>query len=333
VADDDIETELSHITELCGEIDSLVLDDDWDGVVGARDSARRAVERGHQLWPVAAYAEYRMALDGPPKLAVSVVDAPSMRYAIGPFPEVIATTHRWDDVAPFVPGTPGGSTLAHEFVAAGCLLINDPVALSLPAVFDLPLELQAWEPAPHPAVYGIGRVEHPRPPLPLLTRVDVRSTRRSSFGDEITTGSLTQLVRPWAAESNGRIDVCAVDGDSFAAIATLGVSMPVVAEIDLTTAVALMTWVAAGGGAHGRRRGLASARSDSWWALTCLCGFGEDVIENGRTIDPTELAEALPDLKWTLWSAGEPDTGWAFQLAVEMPAESLAWAISAVDAV
>jgi hypothetical protein len=37
------------------------------------------------------------------------------------------------------------------------------------------------------------------------------------------------------------------------------------------------------------------------------------------------------ELRWYLWDAGEPETGWVLRLAVEDPEAGLAWAVAAVD--
>ena len=48
-------------------------------------------------------------------------------------------------------------------------------------------------------------------------------------------------------------------------------------------------------------------------------------------LDPAELGELAAGLRWWWWDAHEPATGWQLQLAVEDPADGLAWAISARD--
>jgi hypothetical protein len=337
--DDDLLVETAQIQQRCADVDRLVLDGDWVGVVATRDDARAALERGHQLWPVAAYADYRIALDGPAALAASVVDATSSRYTLGPFPEVIATTHQWLDVRDHLANTPGAATLAHEFVAAGVVLVDDPIARSLPPIFELPLALQPWEPVYQRAVYHLDRVEHAAPQLPRCRQIGNKAIPGAVIADPLVTDALSALVRSWSIESNGRVEARAVEGDALSAIASLGVSRPFVAEISLADALALMGWAASGGGAHGRRRGLASARSDVWWALTALTGLAEHPAEHRAggeadvaPVHPDELGEVLDDLHWTLWSAGEPDTGWALRLAIDVPDEGLAWVIGAIDA-
>jgi resuscitation-promoting factor RpfA len=145
--------------------------------------------------------------------------------------------------------------------------------------------------------------------------------------DAVVATALSDLTRTWAAESNGRVEVAAVRGDGLGAVATLGVRRGRAVEIAPAEALALMAWAAASGGAHGRRRGAAAGRSSAWWALTCLAGLDEV-----GSVDPGDLGRAAAELAWWWWDAAEPETGWSLRLAVEDPAEGLAWAISAVDA-
>jgi hypothetical protein len=86
-----------------------------------------------------------------------------------------------------------------------------------------------------------------------------------------------------------------------------------------------MAWAAASGGAHGRRRGAAAGRFSAWWAAHEIAGLEWPP-------EPADLGEAIARLAWYLWSDGSPDTGWALRLAVESPAEGLAWALTAADA-
>ena len=58
----------------------------------------------------------------------------------------IASSRGKMELAPFLLSTPGSALVAHEAVIRGADLNDDPVALVLPSVLDLPLVLQAWEP-------------------------------------------------------------------------------------------------------------------------------------------------------------------------------------------
>ena len=48
-------------------------------------------------------------------------------------------------------------------------------------------------------------------------------------------------------------------------------------------------------------------------------------------VPPEWIADAAESLRWFLWDAGEPDTGWVLRLAAEDPDAGLAWAIAATD--
>ncbi len=64
---DDLRTliEGSDLNGLVRRIDGLVAAREWDGLVELRDACIEAVERGKQLWGVAQFTEYRLALDAP----------------------------------------------------------------------------------------------------------------------------------------------------------------------------------------------------------------------------------------------------------------------------
>ena len=83
----------------------------------------------------------------------------------------------------------------------------------------------------------------------------------------------------------------------------------------------------ASGGAHGRRRGAAAGRFGALWLLAAL----GDALDDWP-LPVAELGSIADELRWWWWDAHEPVTGWQLQLAVEDPAEGVAWAISARDA-
>jgi hypothetical protein len=94
-------------------------------------------------------------------------------------------------------------------------------------------------------------------------------------------------------------------------------------EVEVGQAVAVMAWAGASGGAHGRRRGMASGRFAAWWALAALAG------ELDRWPD---VSGALGRLRWFRWDRLEPSKGWVLRLAaqsVETPGR--AWAVEATD--
>jgi hypothetical protein len=136
------------------------------------------------------------------------------------------------------------------------------------------------------------------------------------------------LASVWARESDGRAEAVAVHGDVSCALGALGVPMRVarVAPLPAASALAVMAWTAASGGAHGRRRGMAAGRFGAWWTVAALGGVLED-----WPVPAAAIGEIAESLRWWLWDAGEPATGWTCRLAIEDPAENLAWALAATD--
>ncbi len=325
-SDDDLDA-LVHRGDLDGlvrMIDDRCSSGDWAGLLRVRDRSRHAVETGRQLWPAATLAEYRLALLAPPEFVAAVLDESdglSGRFTIGPLTEVAAQHHTWDDLAPVLDLGPRASFVAHERVLRG-----DRVdAPDLPAVLDLPLELQAWEPDYALATYTDAGAEFPMPDLPDAW-VDVEPERAEVLDDDVDL-AVRQLVEPWVTGSNGHTDVVCVDGDVAGALGALGVRRARVVELDAATALAWMAWAGASGGAHGRRRGAAAGRFSAWWLLAAL----GDLIDDWP-VPPDELGALAASLRWYRWDAHEPAMGWQLQIAVEDPDDHVAWAILARDA-
>lgn len=341
------------VNELLFHVNALVADQDWAGLDDLRELCRRAFERGKQLWSVSDYIEYRVCLEGPGQWAALMLETGKGRFALGPLPEVAASSHTWDELSPHLHGTPGAAMVAHERVLRGEDLSHDEVASSLPEVLDLPLRLQEWEPVYALAQYHADRVEAPPPKLPPLRPVPgsealpVAPTPGQPVGglapggrgglgeadhavsaDEVS-GALEELVTTWTEESNGRAEAISVQGTALDAIRALGRPPAYVGELDAGEAVALMAWAAADGGAHGRRRGAAPGRFAAWWVLASLGGLGEQF-----PLAAQELGHVVQGSRWYHWASGEPDVGWAMRLAVEVergPRSGRAWAVSALD--
>ncbi|MGB0112994.1 MAG: DUF6183 family protein [Ilumatobacteraceae bacterium] len=324
---DDALDELIHRADLDGLV--RMIDDrcsarDWPGLLRVRDRSRHAVATGRQLWPAATLAEYRLALLGDPESVAAVLDESdglSGRFTVGPLTEVAAQFHTWSDLAPVLDLGPRAAFVAHERVLRG-ETINAP---ELPAVLDLPLDLQPWEPNYALATYGEADGEFPMPDLPDdWTSIEPDS---GEVLDDDVELAVRQLVEPWLTGSNGQLDVVCVEGDAASAIGALGVRRARVVELDAATAIAWLAWAGANGGAHGRRRGAASGRFGAWWTLAA---FG-DLLDDWP-LPPDELGELAANLRWYRWDAHEPSMGWSLQLAVEDPSDTTGWAISAHDA-
>jgi len=333
--------ERGDLDELTRHVNRLVASGDWEELAELRVRCRLAVERGKQLWAVAAHIEYRLALGAPGRWAATMLETGPGRFALGPLPEVAASTHTWEELSPHVHATPQAAMAAHERVMRGDDLTNDPVAMKLPEVLDLPLSLQPWEPSYALAEYQPDRMDAPQPKLPSFSPLGAaahESGGASRVGSPLSRGkadgvanALVDLVSTWTEESNGRAEAIGVRGDVFGAIEGLGVRPREIVELEPTTALAAMGWAAASGGAYGRRRGAAPGRFAAWLVLVAL---GD--LSAKWPLAPDELGGVLHQVNWYAWGAGEPETGWVLRLAVEGaagPSKDRAWAMSATDAV
>lgn len=319
--------ELIHradLDELVRMIDNRCATADWAGLLRVRDRTRHAVETGRQLWPAATLAEYRLALLAPAPYAAAVLDESdglSGRFTIGPLTEVAAQHHTWAELQPFIDGGPRAAFVAHERVLRG----EHVDAPQLPAVLDLPLELQEWEPAYALATYTDSGAEFPMPQLPD-DWVEVVPARADTLDDEVEL-AVRQLVEPWLTGSNGHAEVVCVDGDVAGALGALGLRRARVSPLDPALALSWLAWAGASGGAHGRRRGAAAGRFGAWWTLAAL----GDLLDEWP-VAPHELGELAHELRWYRWDAYEPMLGWQLQLAIEDPGDNVAWALLARDA-
>ena len=64
---------LDDIDELTRHVDRLCSARDWDELLQLRDICVAALQRGKQLWSVAAHAEYRLALEAPAPWAAQML--------------------------------------------------------------------------------------------------------------------------------------------------------------------------------------------------------------------------------------------------------------------
>lgn len=308
--------EHSDTDELLRVIDGYTTSAMWEELVDLRLRCREAVTRGKQLWGVEEHIRYRLALEAPGRFAGPVVSEGAARFALGPLPEVAASTKDWAEMAPYLDPGPERMTVAAERVVRG-EQVDEPIA-------DLPNSLAPWEPAYATATYKADKVEAPSPRTPAVEPTEV-TDGGERLEDPESEGALYDLVQAWTEESNGRADVVSVAGSAVQAIRHLGLSRANTAEVDGGLGIAWMAWAAASGGAHGRRRGTAAGRFGVWWALATLFDLDWPV--------PSELLEEHIDrLRWLWFDDGAPTTGWSLRLAIEDPSTGLSWAISAIDA-
>jgi len=324
--------DLGDLDALLIRIDHLCADRDWAGVLDLRDRSRRAFERGRQLWPAASHAEYRLALEAPGREAAAMLVPGTGRFALGPLPEVAASTHTWAELGPHLSGSPEAGMAAHERVVRGEDLTRDR-GIDL-TVLELPLRLQPWEPDYPLATYRAHKMEVAEVPAPDLHPVDLPAPPDPSpapAGDDAeAVRALAELAMAWKQESNGTVESSAVAGGAPAAVAALGLApaggILRMGEVSPAHALAVMAGAAASGGAHGRRRGMAYGRFSAWWAVAAVVGALDD-----WPFDPDDLGDAAASLAWYRWDMGAPQTGWELRLAVEDPDRGRAWAVEATD--
>lgn len=302
----------NDLDELVREVDRRTGANDWPGLLRLRDRCQSALERGFQLWPVASLAEYRLALRAPGEWAARSTREGAGRFALGPLSEVAASTHTWNELAPHLQPGPLAGVCAHERVVRGENL--NGVGVPFGGVFDLPLTLEPWEPQWPVATYGDNELHAPRPGLPTLGPAQL-SKPGERFDDPEVEAALLAVVSSWTSQSNGRAEVSCVRGAALAAAAVLGSGEMHAVELEPGEALVQLAWAGASGGAHGRRRGAATGRNLAWGCAEALGGV-----------------DAVPDLRWFAWDdAASPEMGWSLRLAVEDPAEGVAWALSASD--
>jgi len=332
--------EASDLDGLVLAVNGLCDAGDWDGLVALGARCRAALERGRQLWPVASHIEYRLALSAPGEWAGTVVAPGAGRFAPGPLPEVAASTHGWEELAPWVPDGPLAAVCAHERVVRGEDLSAWPGIDS--RVLEIPLRLAEWEPEYPVATYHGDRGEFPMPVGParpaLVDRgrpalVDrgpaelgpQRAPAEQAEDPEVCR-ALLDLAGAWTTESDGRAEAVAVVGDAAAAVAALGVPAARLTPMGLADSMALLAWTGASGGAHGRRRGMAAGRFGAWWVLGALCEALDE-----WPVSAESMGERAEKLRWFRWDAGDPETGWVCRIAVEQPSQGRAWSLAATD--
>jgi hypothetical protein len=318
-----IAVERGDVDDLVRLVDGLCAAREWDRLVELRDRCEQAVVRGRQLWPVAAHAEYRLALEAPGRWAATVLVEGAGRFAPGPLPEVAASTHDWAELAPSAPYGPPAVLAAHERVVRGEDLSG--ATLPGPPVLDLPLRLAAWEPDYFLAHYRADGVDLPGPSPRAFEPVDAPA-RAPDGEQDAATDALVDSVRAWTEGSEGRAEAVAVRGDALDAIAALGRDRIRITELTSAEALRVLAWAGASGGAHARRPGAAAGRFTAWWAGATLTGLLE-----AWPVDADVLGDRLTTLRWYGWDSGGTATGWQLHLAIEDPAAGRAWAVAAVD--
>jgi hypothetical protein len=314
--------EAAEPNPLLFRVDAFVANRDWDGLVVLAERCRQAVERGKQLWPIAEHIDYRLALEAPGPYAAAVLGPDAGRFALGPLTEVAASTHSFNELANHIASPQTAGLVAAERVVRGEDLRSFPGTFQ--ETVELPLVLSDWEPAYPLAVYRASKAVFPDPAV----QPELAAGNPEPFeliDDEESRVALMGLVDVWVSQSNGTVEVSTVEGSASGAVTALGQEEFTIGEISPAEAVALMSWAAASGGAHGRRRGAAFGRFAAWWAGTIL-------VDLEWPPDPSQLGETLSWLRWFSWKPAKTLKGWNLHIAAASP-EGWAAAIAASDLV
>lgn len=314
--------EAQDLNALLRVVDALCAGRSWDDLTELANRCEEALERGKQLWPIASHIDYRVALEAPGEYAAEVLVPENARFSHGPLTEVAASTHRWDDLAPYIEYPQVAAYVAQERVLRGEVLDGD--ARAHPEILGLPLALQAWEPVYALATYSGTYLEVAEPWEPAAPLTAVEPAEAATITDLEVEEMLLGLVTPWTAESNGAAKVAVVEGDALAAAAALTLGPFRMGALAPAEAVQRLAWAVASGGAHGRRRGAALGRFLAWHSGALLAGFD-------GPLDPEELGRAVGELRWYRFDEGAPEEGWVLRLAVEDPGAGWAAAIAATD--
>ncbi len=295
------------LDELVRAIDAAATRGDVREVRAIRRGCLDAVEfSGRQLWGPAAYAAYRLALQAPPEVAVEALLEADDRHMLGPLTEVVAQRHDWSDLRDHLPPGPLAGTVAVERVCAGEDLSDDPRAEV--HHLDVPATWKDWEGRRPHVDYRPGEVLAPAPILSAMGPPAPAAPPGAAIEDPDLVTAIEALVAPWARSPDGHVRVAVVDGPAAGAVAAVSPgSRP--APVDLSDAVAAMTWAASSGGSVRRRRGGAAGRSATWWALRVLVAH-----EPGSPDD--ELVEDLGEWSWSRFGSDE-EGGWWLRLAAE----------------
>lgn len=309
----DLDALVRHVDDTCSARE-------WEHLVRIRDGARAAVDTGRQLWPIATLANYRMALWAPAETAVLALDDTARTFMPGPVSEIIAVHHDWAQLSPFLPPGHDRSLVAYERALRG-----DDISGNEPALLDTPIAVQDWEPTYEPAGYSDDGVDFPAPEVPAAREHASRGDGES-VDDPETENAFRLLVEPWTAQSNGVARCTVAEGSIEDALHAHGLDSVRIVDIDARDALEVLAWAGASGGAHGKRRGLATGRSNAWWMLAAFTGMDEE-----WPCDPDEFGEVVSGLRFAWWEVPGETDGWRLQIAIEDADEDVSCVLFAHD--
>lgn len=311
----------ADLDELVRYVDSTCSARDWEHVLEIRNEARNAVNTGRQLWPIATLANFRLALWAPAELAVRALDDTARTFMPGPVSEIIAQYHRWEELDEYLSDGHDRSLIAYERALRG-----DVIPPYEHQALDIPFALAEWEPEYNAPSYSDDGVVDAMPSL--HTKWHACATRIADPIDDDTTHSFTRLMEPWTAHSNGHARAVVVEGELEDALGALQLTNVDFSELTPDVALRWLTWAASSGGAHGKRRGMASGRSEALWLLATFTGLDETWPRSFN-----ELGDVVRNqLEFFAFTAtNHLDREWWLQLAIVDPHEGLTAAFIARD--
>lgn len=307
---------------LVRHVDNACATRDWDHVLRIRNEARAAVATGRQLWPIATLANFRLALWAPAHLAVRALDDTARTFMPGPVSEILAVHHTWSDLEPHLEHGHDRSLVAYERSLRG-----DVVGTSEPAVLDIPFALAPWEPRYATAGYDDDGVVDEMPSF----RFDWQPAQGVG-GAEIlrddTSQVFARMMSPWTSQSEGSARAVVVEGGVAEAMGGLGVVDARIAPLSPDEGLTWLAWAASSGGAHGKRRGGATGRSEALWMLSVFTGLDDDWPESFD-----ELGSVVGGLEfWAFSSVDHPANEWWLQMLIVDEEEGLTLGLMARDA-
>lgn len=313
--------EAQDMNGLLRAIDSLCERSDWDGLIDLAERCEAALERGKQLWPIAEHVDYRLALEAPGEIASGALHPGVGRFSPGPLTEVVASTHRWEEVAGHIDDPGLAAYVAQERILRGEDLTRDDRAFF--DVLGLPPRLLGWEPAYRLATYHSAHVEIQEPWEPSRQMAPAAGDPATELDEPEMVQALVDLVAPWTNESGGAARAVVVEGDALGAVTAIAPADIRIGPLEVEIALQTIAWAAASGGAYGRRRGAALGRS--------MLFFVAGLLADDPAIPHSDLGEEMARLSWYRWDEGTEEEGWVLRLAVEDPDAGWAAAIAATD--
>jgi hypothetical protein len=191
---------------------------------------------------------------------------------------------------------------------------------------EIPFALAEWEPEYTGVSYNDDGVVDDMPPL--HAKWHSCATRDADALDDDTVHAFTRMMEPWTARSNGSARSVVVEGELEDALGALQLTSTDFSELTPHAALQWLTWAASSGGAHGKRRGMATGRSEALWLLATFTGLDDTWPQSFDELGDV-VTNQLDFFAFT--AANHSAREWWLQLAIVDPHEGLAAAFIARD--